>query len=70
MHRRQQPKEQFHVSDTMDPRDLDCKVMQAHSCERLPPSPGALRSTVMPRPPRPSLSQSAPTSDIIDTDGY
>ena len=37
MHRRQQPKEQFHASDTMDPRDLDLGVMWACSNEVLPP---------------------------------
>ena len=36
MHRRQQPKEQFDVSDTMDPRDWDHRVMWACSYEALP----------------------------------
>ena len=68
MHRRQQPKEQFHVSDTMDPGDLDCRVMWAYSYEALPPSSGSLWSAVMPRPPRPSWTQSVPSSDVIDID--
>ena len=38
MHRRQQFQEQFCISDAMDPRDLDHRVMLAHSYESLPPS--------------------------------
>ena len=56
MCRRQQPKDQFHVSDAIDQRDLDHRVMWAHSYEALLPSPGALWITVLPRPPRPSLA--------------
>ena len=37
MHRRWQPKEQFHVSYAMDPRDLDHRVTQACPFETLPP---------------------------------
>ena len=66
MHRRQQPKEQFHVSDAMDPRDLDHRVMWAHSYEAFAPSQGSLWSTVMPRPPRPYSNQSVPSSDVTD----
>ena len=66
MHRRQQPREQFHISDAMDPRNMDCRVMLAQSYEALPPL-GSLCSTVMPRPPRPSSSQSMPSSNVIDT---
>ena len=65
MHRMQQPKEQFYVSDTMDPRDP--RVMWAHSYETLPPSPGSLQSAVMPRPPRLSLAK-LPSSNVIDMD--
>ena len=68
MCRRQQRKEQFCVSDAMDPRDLDCRLMWAHSYEAFPPSPGSLWSAVMPRPPRPSSAQSVPSSDVIDMD--
>ena len=31
------------------------------------PSPGSLWNTVLPRPPKPSLAQSLPSSDVIDT---
>ena len=49
----------------MDPRDLDCRVMWAHSYEALPLYPGSLWSTVIPRP---SLAQSTPSCNVIDTD--
>ena len=52
----------------MDPRDLDHRGLWAHSYDALPPSPGSLWSTVMPRPPRPLSAQSVPSSDVIDTD--
>ena len=65
MCRRQQPKEQFCVSDTMD---LDCRVTWAPSYEALPLSPGSLWSAVMPRPLRPSSAQSVPSSGVIDMD--
>ena len=65
-------KEQFHVSDVMDLRDLDCRVMWAHSYEALlpslPPSLGSLWSAVMPRPPGPFSAQSVPSSDVTDMD--
>ena len=66
MHRRQQCKEQFHVNDAMDPRDLDHRVIQDPSYEALPPSAGSLWSAVMPRLPRPSSAKSLPSSDVID----
>ena len=47
---------------------MHCRVMWAHSSKALPPSPAALWSTVLPRPPRPSLAQSMPSSDVIDKD--
>ena len=52
----------------MDPGDLDHRVMWAHSYEVLPPSPGAHLSTILSRPPRPSLGLSIPLSDVIDID--
>ena len=67
MPRRQQPKEQFHVSDAKDPRDLDHRETWAYSYEALPSSPGALWSTALPRPLRLSLAQSMPPPDVIDT---
>ena len=42
--------------------------MWAHSYEALSPSTGALGSSLLPRPPRPSLAQSVPSPDVIDTD--
>ena len=52
----------------MDPRDLDHRVIQACSYEALPPYQRSLWSVVMPWPPRPSLAQSVPPSDVIDMD--
>ena len=68
MHRRQQPKEQFYINDTMDPRDVDPRVMWDHSYEALPPSPVSPWSTVVPMPPRPSLAQPVLSSDVINMD--
>ena len=68
MCRRQQPKEHFCVSDAMNPKDLDHRVMWACLYEALSPCPGSLWSTVLPRPPRPSSAQSMPFSVVIDTD--
>ena len=68
MCRRQQLKEQFCLSEAMDPRALDCRVMLACSYEALPPSPGSLWSAVMPRLPRTSSAQSVPYSDVKDMD--
>ena len=39
-----------------------------HSYEALPPSPGSLWSTEMPRLPMPSSAESMPSSEVIDTD--
>ena len=52
MHRRQQSREQFHVSVAMDSRDLDCRMTWAHSSKALPSSLASLWITVLPRPPR------------------
>ena len=68
MHRKQKPQEQFHVSDAMDPRDLDCRVMWDHSYEASPPSPGSPWRAVIPRPPRTSLAQYVLSSNVIDVD--
>ena len=68
MCRRQQPKEQFCVSNAMDLRDLSHMVTWACSYEALPPSTESLCSAVMPRPPRPFSTQYVPSSDVIDTD--
>ena len=59
---------QLCVSDTMDPRALDPRVIWAFFYEVLPPSPGSLWSAVMPRPPRPSSHQSVLFSDVIQMD--
>ena len=34
-HRQPQMRQQLRVEDPMDPRNLDCKVTHAHSCEAL-----------------------------------
>ena len=47
---------------------MDCRVMQVCYYEALPLFPGSLWSVVMPSPPRLSLAQSVPSSDIIETD--